>query len=284
MPQSVGNELVELQPIRYFNWKGQTFNQITSALKKNTFTMNAGDNRNIFNPTPVKLYRKEIASTTLISGNPRVSASIDEFNRPNGYILTNQKTQINGDCNTLDINLTTNKYDLGYAIQISNNPPVCFSQADNARRRVRSSGVIKKYNINNRKQNYYTSNSQYLYDRNETFEQNQSINTVKNNYAISDLSCNAPINKPNNSRFYKQGGVSSSDLIARKRYETITDSAAKFQSAFGNDVANALAYSTNSSTYTIKDKIGYPLKQTPVFSKYSTDMKKCHPTTFANIN
>jgi hypothetical protein len=282
MPQSVGNELVELQPIRYFNWKGQTFNQITSALKKNTFELNAGDNRNIFNPTPVKSYRKEIASTQITSGNPRVSTSIDEFNRPNGYILTTQTNL--GHCNTLDINRSINKYDLGHAIQIANNPPVCFSQADNARRRVRSSGVIKKYNIDNRKQNYYTSNNQYLYDRNETFEQNQTINSVKYNYNINDASCNAPITKPNNSRFYQQGGVSSSDLIARKRYETITDSAAKSRSAFGNDVANALAYSAKSSSYTIKDKIGYPLKQTPVFSKYSTDMKKCYPTTFANIH
>jgi hypothetical protein len=283
MNQSVGNEFVGLQPIRYFNWKGQTFNQVTSTLKKNKFTLNTGDNRNIFNPTPVKSYRKEIASTQTTTGNPRVSASIDEFNRPNGYIVSKKANLDNGTCNTLDINLTTNKYDLGRAIQIADNPPVCFSQADNARRRLRSSGVIKKYNIDNRKQNYYTSNSQYLYDRNETFEQNQNINSVKYNYNIKDASCNAPINKPNNSRFYQQGGVSSSDLIARKRYETITDSASKFQSAFGNDVANALAYSTNSSTYTIKDKIGYPLKQTPVFSKYSTEMKKCYPTTFANI-
>lgn len=273
MNQSVGNEFVGLQPIRYFNWKGQTFNQVTSALKKNKFTLNDGDNRNIFNPTPVKSYRREIASTQITTGNPRVSASIDELNRPNGYILTNQPNL--GDCNTLDINRSMNKYDLGYAIQIADNPPVCFSQADNARRRVRSSGVIKKYNIDNRKQNYYTSNSQYLYDRNSTFEQNQF------DYTISDASCNAPINKPNNSRFYQQGGVSSSDLIARKRYETITDSASK--SAFGKDVANALAYSSKSSAYTIKDKIGYPLKQTPVFSKYSTEMKKCSPTTFANI-
>jgi len=276
MHQSVGNELVELQPIAYFKWKGKTFNQITSALKKNTSTLNEGDNRNIFRPPPLKLYRKAIASTSITTGNPRVSASIDDFNMPNGYSLTNKSNVNTGNCNTLDIHLTTNKYDLGGAIQLSTNPAVCFSQADNARRRIRSGGMIKKYNIDNRKQNYYTSSTQYLYDRNETFDQNQF------NYTLSDPSCNAPIVKPNNSRFYKQGGVSSSDLIARKRYDTITDSAAKFQSAYGNDVANALAYSTKSSTYTIKDKIGYPMKQTPVFPKYSTEMKKCYVTTIAN--
>jgi hypothetical protein len=276
MNQSVGNELVELQPIAYFNWKGKTFNQITSALKKNTYTLNSYDNRNIFNPHPVKLYRKEIASTQVTTGNPRVSASIDEFNMPNGYFVTNQTNPSNAACNTLDINITTNKYDLGKAVQLSSNPPVCFSQQDNARRRLRSGGMIKKYNIDNRKQNYYTSNSQYLYDRNETYDQNQF------KYNVTNPGCPSPVYKPNNSKFKTQGAVSSADLISRKRYDTITDSAAKFQSAYGNDVANALAYSTNSSIYTIKDKIGYPLKQTPVFSKYSTEMKKCYVTTIAN--
>jgi hypothetical protein len=270
----MGNELVELQPIPYFPWKGQTFNQITSALKKNTYTLNQNDTRNIFKPHPVKLYRKEIASTHITSGNPRVSASIDDFNMPNGYIISNNlATAI---CNTLDINRSTNKYDLGNAIQLSDNPKVCFSQADNAKRRLRSGGMIKKYNIDDRKKNYYTSNTQYLYDRNETFEQNQF------KYSVSDPSCNTPVVKPNNSKFKTQGGVSSGDLIARKKYDTITDSASKFRSAYGNDVANALAYSSNSSTYTIKDKIGYPLKRTPVFSKYSEEMQKCYITKISN--
>ena len=181
---------------------------------------------------------------------------------PNGYIISENSNPQIGTCNTLDINLTTNKYDLGNSVQLSTNPNVCFSQADNAKRRLRSGGMIKKYNINNRKNNYYTSNAQYLYDRNETFDQNQF------RYNVSDPTCNTPVYKPNNSKFNTQGGVSASDLIVRKKYDTITDSAAKFQSAFGNDVANALAYNVNSSTYTIKDKIGYPLIKTPVFCKY----------------
>uniref|UniRef100_A0A6C0D678 Uncharacterized protein n=1 Tax=viral metagenome TaxID=1070528 RepID=A0A6C0D678_9ZZZZ len=271
MPQSLGNELVELQPVAFFKWKGKTFNQITSALKKNTSTLNIGDTHNIFRPTPVKLYRKEIASTPITTGNPRVSTTINDFNMPNGYSLSNESNVNTGNCNTLDIQLTANKYDLGGAIQLSTNPDVCFSQADNARRRIRSGGMIKRYNIDNRKKNYYTSSTQYLYDRNVTFDQNQF------NYTLSDPSCNVPIIKYKNGKSH-QAGVSSSDLIARKRYDTITDSAAKFQSAYGNDVANALAYSTKSSTYTIKDKIGYPLKQTPVFPKHSTEMKKCYVT------
>jgi hypothetical protein len=272
MNQSVGNELVELQPIRYFPWKGKTFNQITSALKKNTYTLNENDNRNIFNATPVKMYRREINTTTRSTrGNPRVSASIDEFTRPNGYIISTVSNPEIGTCNTLDIHISTSKYNLGNSVKLSSNPDVCFSQADNARRRLRSGGMIKKYNIDNRKNNYYTSNTQYLYDRNETFEQNQF------KYTVTNPNCKTPIVKPNNSKFKTQGGVSSSDLIVRKKYDTITESASKFQSAFGNDVANAMAYSANSSTYTIKDKIGYPIKKTPVFSKHSDEIKCCIP-------
>lgn len=266
---------LELQPLRYFDWKGKTFNQITSALKENTYTLNDGDNRNIFNPHPVKLYRREIASTTITSGNPRTSTSIDAFNMPGGTSIV-ADTNCTSLANTLDINQTTNKYDLGEAIQLSSEPAICFSQADNARRRLRSGGMIKKYDINNRKSNYYTSSSQYLYDRNQTYDQNQFTRVV------SDTSCSDPTQKPSNQRFYVQGGVSSSDLTARKKYEEITSAAATYTSAYGTQVANALAYGAHDTSYTTKEKMGYPLKKTPVFSKYTNEMKQCYVTTIAN--
>jgi hypothetical protein len=88
--------------------------------------------------------------------------------------------------------------------------------------------------------------------------------------------------KPNNSQFATQGAVSSSDLITRKKYNTITDSAASFRNALGQSVSNALAYGVPANGYTIKDKIGYPLKKTPTFSKYNDDMLKCEVRTFKN--
>ncbi len=271
---------LELQPIRYFEWKGKTFQQITSSLKQNKYTLNTGDKQNIFLPHPVKLYRREISSQTA-SGNPRVSSSIDVLNQPNGY-LVNESSKCNGLANTLDINTPNNTYDNGGSVTISTNAQdtiKCFSQADNARRRVRSSGgMIKKYNIDDRKKNYYTSSNQYLYDRNETFTQNQFT------YVVADPNCTTPVpkNKPNNQRFYVQGSVSSGDLIARKKYETITDAAAKYQTAYGSAVANALAYGVSDTPYTAKDKAGYPMKKTPVFSKYSTEMKQCAVTKLSH--
>jgi len=73
--------------------------------------------------------------------------------------------------------------------------------------------------------------------------------------------------KPNNPQFAQQGGVTSSSLIARVKYNAITNSTAMYYKAYGRSVANALAYGVSDTGYTIKDKIGYPLTRTPVFSK-----------------
>ena len=90
--------------------------------------------------------------------------------------------------------------------------------------------------------------------------------------------------KPSNPQFAQQGGVSASDLITRRKYNSITNSTAAYRSAagLGSSVANALAYGVPSPGYTVKDKLGYPMKKTPTFSKYSTEMKQCTVTTFAN--
>jgi hypothetical protein len=266
---------LELNPIRYTSWKGKTLNQITSTLRKNTYVLTQGDQINIFKANPVKLYRKEIASQTITSGNPRVSSSVQEFERPNGYSIVSSVLTPDGKCtslaNTLDIDFPDSKYERGGAIQLSADPKICFSQADNARRRCRSGGAaIKQYDITNRKKNYYTSSKQYLYDRNQTFDQNQF------EYAVADKNeCAAPIVKKSNNRFYSQGGVSASDLIARVRYEEISTAASQTANAYGAETANALAYGVNATIYTDKDRNGYQIVQTPVIDKYTQELKKC---------
>ena len=126
---------LELNPIRYVSWKGKTFNQITASIKKNTYELNTDDTTNIFHPTPVKMYRKEIASTANNRGNSRISSSIQDFERPNGYLIASPINS-NGDCislnNTLDITIPDSSYETGKAIELSSNPTVCFSQAANA--------------------------------------------------------------------------------------------------------------------------------------------------------
>jgi hypothetical protein len=266
---------LELNERRHISWKGKTFNQITATLKKNTYTLNKTDRTNIFKATPVKLYRKEIASQTITSGNPRVSSSIQDFETPNGYTIVSSVLTPAGKCtslaNTIDPTIPNSKYEKGGAIELSSTPKVCFSQADNARRRCRSGGAaIKQYDISNHKNNYYTSSKQYLYDRNQTFEQNQF------KYAVADKAdCAAPTVKMSNNRFYSQGGVSSSDLIARVKYEEITNAAAQTANAYGAETANALAYGVNATIYTNKDRNGYSIIKTPVINKTTGEVTKC---------
>jgi len=88
--------------------------------------------------------------------------------------------------------------------------------------------------------------------------------------------------KPSNHSFATQGAVSSSDLITRRKYNTINTVAGSMRSAYGNQTASAVAYGVPSYGYTKKDKIGYPMKTIPTFSKYSDIMKKCSVRTFAN--
>ena len=86
--------------------------------------------------------------------------------------------------------------------------------------------------------------------------------------------------KPSNHQFATQGAVSSSDLIARKKYDNITNVGASFRSAFGKQTMNAIAYYSSDYGFTIKDKLGYPTKKTPVFTKYEYCCKENYKYKF----
>lgn len=472
---------LNMNEIRYYSWKGKTFNQITSAFQKNKIVLPSTSGNVLFNARPLPIYRRESRSKTAeVTGNERVSASIDQLNMPNGYNLTPSASNCDfGFINILDakeVNETTNKYQNGSCVTTIN---PCMSQEYNAKRRLRSGGMIKKNSAatGSSYDPYYTSTKQLLISRNKTFEQNQYnyvrqgdssakpgtnaaspniysaqglsrcakyhiTGTLGNNtfkyqwfdgleydvtiidgyYDLDDLiqqfkltmiankhylilkssvskiflmnigfnsatkkielesyaynttiyntstyeypsgnnwssyvslSINASKSlvpvfnilnngfqdvigfaggyypsvviriddatskayqpastntytyntnqtsistshakllpmysivhyKPNNSQYAQQGAVSASSLITRLKYNTITNNSYKYQVAYGMAMANALAYGVPEGGYTIKDKIGYPLKQTPTFSKYSDGFKKCSVTSFAN--
>lgn len=158
-------------PDRIISWKGKTFNQITSSIQKNTPVLNASPVLNLFFANPLKIYRREIANASLPKYGSRHSISIDELNRPNGSINNSVATNINGLVNTLDFNLVNSKYET--AACLSSNS-TCFSQANNAKRRVRSAGMVKRQFDNSKNNDQYcTSRNQYLVSRNKTFQQNQ---------------------------------------------------------------------------------------------------------------
>jgi hypothetical protein len=428
-----------MNPIRYFSWKGKTFNQITTAIQKNNVTIEG--KRNLFNSNPLKIYRREIANITTVKPCTRSDVTIDELNMPNGYLVYDNANTNAGLVNILDINTTTNKYDL--STPSCNTSTNCLSKQSNALRRVRSSGMIKrKFDASRNNDTYYTSTNQYLVSRNRTFQQNQynyirqgdpvskpgtslalnnlysanginhcklyyissasnnnlfkyiwinasteydvnipdgyydldALNNVLKNamienshYFISkstgvkffllnfsyntyynkiELQCfsrtkysdtslydvpagvswntnsynNVPyfvipstfssvigftaatypssptsteqhiianttsgimpmyvhVNyKPNNPQFSQQGAVSASSLITRLKYDTITDVGGKMRTSYGSALANSLAYGVPTGGYNVKEKIGYPLTNTPIISKYTGNLIKC---------
>jgi len=160
-------------------WKGKTFSQVTSIILKNQNTEIPRDNRNFFRSQPLKIYRREIATAGLPSHstvrcNPRTSASIDVMNRPGGSIVNSNGPTIDakGLANTLDFHLTNNTTELPGAC--SNDSCVFNSPAENARRRVRSAGMIKRqFDISKNNDTYCTNTNQYLTNRNRSFQQNQ---------------------------------------------------------------------------------------------------------------
>jgi len=465
-----------------FSWKGKTFNQVTSLIKKNTsVSVDTFTDYSYFLPTPLKIYRREIVTSTDDTCSSKISTSVDLLNMPGGSIVNSASSTHNGLPNNLDINLTSNKYELGECNTSSN----CNNPQYNALRRVRSSGIIKKqFDISKNNDTYCTSTNQYLVSRNRSFSQNQykyfrdgdatakpgdalssqniysanginhcskyhitddtyfeyqwvdreyytvdissgyynledirnvfikvmtsnkhyfinrttntftyllniAYNTYTNkvelqtllanrvsnnvngttipaifsdaNYSLALDEYNAEITtwssyftfdgyditvmpgfsindtvfataigfeagnypsnviyvdensdfisqgytenqtftststpgvkptyvpiyyKPNNPQFAVQGAVDASTRTARNRYNTITNNTAVYSNAYGLSVANALAYGVPAGGYTWKDKIGYPLKQTPVFSKYSDEMKKCDAVKISGV-
>lgn len=163
-------------PTELISWKGKTFNEISSAIKKNIGDNGAANVKGIFKANPLKIYRRERG---VFNCTNRTSTSIDVINAPGGTTVNSIANECKGLKTTIDFNLTENKSER------PGTSTVCFSQAENAKRRVRSNGMIKKnYNVNKNNDQYYTSSSQYLESRAKTFSQNQYYNIRKGDVTI----------------------------------------------------------------------------------------------------
>lgn len=428
------------------DWKGTYFQQISAGIKYNRIQNGANSEPgDIFRARPLRIYRKEIASSPFTQCSARTSVSIDDLSRPGGAITTNVSSN-GGLANIIEVDYPNNTCDHPSTQELCS---TFLSAENNAKRRVRSSGMIRqKYNASN--ESYYTTSGQYLSNRNRAFEQNQyfhirvgdnvakpgSSDSIQNVYSPNGLSgcmkadvlspltfqyrwidgnnynvtlpvgfydideinrilyntmisnshyyLELPMNsyvfllkfeydantgmafikstvtnttihdaptyslpnvadptligwtsdgsipdapdganpsivvnsalsniigfnvgtypvarnntttqtisgtsptklqpsyaiyyKPNNPQFAVQGAVSSGDLINRKKYDTVTSVGASFRSAYGDATANALAYGSSRYGYTLKDKIGYPQKKIPTFSKSANAMVEC---------
>lgn len=175
--------LLNMNKIPYTSWKGKTLDQVVASLQKNKNTQSNMDIHQLMQPQPLKLYRREIASKPSETCNNRTSTKIDSLNMPGSTHISESpyKHAGNGLVNTLHIDETTLS---------AENPPACqdsciFSPEANARRRVRSSGMIpKKFNVHKNNDQYYTSTKQYLVSRNRTVKQNEYNYIRKGNSGV----------------------------------------------------------------------------------------------------
>ena len=226
------------------SWKSQTFHGTSSA----NVRPYANKVPNIIipapfgKPRPLKQYRKGILPPNIDpyfrvksqaqSLNGGLS-TMGQINIPGGY-QANQQCSTNCDgvgvVNILPI-ITDNLSDNPNIITTT--PEFCCNPQRNAEKMV----IYASQSYNN--PNYYTSYTQYMQNKCETYEQ-KVANFVKpvlcdpysnsyivdcqyvlNDSAINKKRCNVAIYKPNNRRFLAQGAVSSSAKILRDNTNTL---------------------------------------------------------------
>lgn len=292
-------------PTRMIPWKGKTFAQITTVLQKNERvalpTDHADFMRAVSKPLPLKGYRKELATKETTSCNPRTSQIVmRDLETPGGAIIkanyddsgnTNYLHNCNGLVGTLDIHKNESKYENPSCDSCHGDFPEgskirSLTQQENARRRVRSSGMDREVG---KTKKYYSSTKEYLHSRSKRFQQNEFHSIAKGSNGgfrsntaqhCSQTGDYVPVHyKPNNEKFAKQGAVDSSSRLTRLKYDVITDIGNTYRTAFdkygnGNATANALSYGNPANGYTIKDKIGYPNTPTPIFKNDKMCCKK----------
>lgn len=262
------------------NWKGKTLTQIMVEISKNKDWNPSVDTEiktdNLFRALPNKVFRKEIVSKKMNVYSSSKKMSIDDINAPGGYITNTAYT--NDDINTSEGLVTFIDYDNLVPNDTTYQPGVCTNSyvcnETNARNRIRTSGIVKP--------NYNYNNKQYLNSRRKTFDQNQytyASNTVDTTVNVTDMSgvCHlkAVTYKPSNTQFATQGAVSAGDLIARIKYDNITNMGTKYRNAYGSSVARAYAYNVSNDVYNEKEKVGYRLTATPTFNPVNGTMKSC---------
>lgn len=181
---------LNLNELKYVSWKGKVFYQLSSNLQATQDTNENTTGSILFKPRPIKhAYRREIVVSGG-KGNPRISQNIDELTSPNGFLVY-KEPNCNGLVGILDDTLPNNQTELGNTCTICNTinqclststspDNACFSKQLDARRRVRSSGMIpSKFNANRNNDNrYFVDNKQYLTSRNRTIYQN-SYNFIR---------------------------------------------------------------------------------------------------------
>jgi len=153
-----------------FKWKGQTINTRIPYTQKNDNKFTSMTTVTpYFNPLPLKIYRKELNITAPAKVTPTVPQrlGVSDFEHPGGYVVTSKSGLPNNvTYGIIDINYENNRtYNPGACSSFDTNG-VCLTVENNALKRVRSAGMIRKPT------QYFTTSAQYLKNRRLSFYEN----------------------------------------------------------------------------------------------------------------
>lgn len=162
----------------YVRWKPASGNLrviVSSIQKNNNFVANASipktfSLQQMRRAPPLKIYRKEIAALAPYECALRPSVKIADLDMPGSSVVSSKTASTNGLALVAAPKFTT----LGE--ERPTTCTSCVSAINNAKRRVRSSGMVKRaFNLNNNNDRYATSTQEYLTSRNRTIKQNEYV-------------------------------------------------------------------------------------------------------------
>lgn len=219
---------------------------------------------NAFRARPLKHWRLQLSSNTGKTGSRLIR--LDLINGPGGSqkLIQNDCTACDKDNNGINVI----KIDNFGSTQIYTGDGCCNAE----KKRIKPALTV----INPEK-GYCSDYRQYLQKRCKTYTQKSfhydadpavtpdnlyQPKAYKGNCCPTNENCRTTYYKPSNSTFAIQGATSSSNRIQQLKVKTVTNNANSFRSAygaeFGNAVANAATYSSNSEApFTVKSKTNF---------------------------
>jgi len=203
----------------YFPWKGRTFTQVSTAIQLNKNNATILKPNQLRKALPLQIFRRELAvygannkdisKPPSFLSNRRISNKIDYINMPGSTVISSKSNNPIGICDTVEFTIPNNTTELPGMCKTNCTNQICITdQACNAKKRVRSAGMIKRvYNSNKMVPSYCANTSQYLISRNLSYSTNEFAFLRKGNPSLTPGPNAAPTN------IYTTGGLSTCDYI-----------------------------------------------------------------------
>ena len=280
----------------YITWKGISTNSAIPSFSRPDLSISGPE----FKANPIKHWRKQLIPSEN-SGNRNRRAGIGmTFDTPGsaiylGNVNENTSCLLNGSADTTGLKeniIKFNNTNFVYNDDDGNQVGLCGSCNSEINYKIKPATTILK-------KNYYCDRKSYMRSRCILYEQKLTALPVPDiTYTdrngkllqITDItatrqtqncsSCSTPdqgeqcktIYKPNNSQYYQQGAVDSSDRITRLKLNTVNKNAASYKELFGSSASRYLGMA--STPYFIKSKY----EKCVPYRKTGNNSNICNPT------